>query len=83
MDYDWWERLTQQGVYFVTRLKKDMQWEEIESRTVPQNSSILKDQIIQLTSSQRNYTMKLRVVTMWDEKKKQELQFLEGVKLTV
>ncbi len=76
MDYDWWERLTQQGVYFVTRLKKDMQWEEIESRTVPQNSSILKDQIIQLTSSQRNYTMKLRVVTMWDEKKKQELQFL-------
>ncbi len=76
VDYDWWERLTQQGVYFVTRLKKDMQWEEIESRTVPQNSSILKDQIIQLTSSQRNYTMKLRVVTMWDEKKKQELQFL-------
>ena len=77
VDYDWWERLTQQGVYFVTRLKKDMQWEELESRTVPQNSSIRKDQIIQLrTSPQRNYTMKLRVVTMWDENKKQELQFL-------
>ena len=77
VDYDWWERLTQQGVYFVTRLKKDMQWDEVESRTVPQNSSILKDQIIQLrTSPQRSYPMKLRVVTMWDENKKQELQFL-------
>ena len=46
VDYDWWERLTRRGVYLVTRLKKDMQWEELESRTVPQNSSILKDQII-------------------------------------
>jgi hypothetical protein len=77
VDYDWWERLTEQGVYFVTRLKKDMQWDEVESRTVPQNSSIRKDQIIRLRPSlQRSYTMQLRVVTMWDEDKQEELQFL-------
>jgi hypothetical protein len=77
VDYGWWERLTEQGVYFVTRLKKDMQWEEVESRTVPQNSQIRKDQIIRLRPSlQHSYTMLLRVVTMWDEDKHEELQFL-------
>jgi hypothetical protein len=77
VDFDWWERLTEQGVYFVTRLKKDILWDEIESRTVPQNSQILRDQIMQLRASpQRSYPMQLRVVTMWDEKKQEELQFL-------
>jgi hypothetical protein len=77
VDYDWWERLTEQSVYFVTRLKKDLLWDELESRTVPQNSQILRDQIIQLRPSlQRSYTMQLRVVTMWNEEKQEELQFL-------
>jgi hypothetical protein len=77
VDYDWWERLTEQGVYFVTRLKKDMLWDELDSRVVPQNSHILRDQIIQLLPSlQRSYTMQLRVVTMWNEEKEEELQFL-------
>src|SRR5580658_4574013 len=30
VDFDWWERLTEQGVYFVTRLKKDLLWDEVE-----------------------------------------------------
>jgi len=77
VDYDWWEQLTVQGVYFVTRLKQDTLWDEVESRTVPQNSKIIRDQIIQLRpSSQRSYSMQLRIVTMWDEDKKEELQFL-------
>lgn len=77
VDYGWWERLTEQGVYFVTRLKKDMLWDEVESRAVPQNSKILRDQIIQLRPSlQRSYSMQLRVVTLWDEEKNEELQFL-------
>jgi len=25
VDFDWWEQLTEQGVYFVRRLKKDIQ----------------------------------------------------------
>jgi hypothetical protein len=77
VDYDWWERLTEQGVYFVTRLKKDMLWDELESRTVPQNSPILRDQMIQLRPSlQRRYSMQLRVVTMWNEEQEEELQFV-------
>src|SRR5205823_10538071 len=30
VDYDWWERLSKEGVYFVTRLKKDILWDEVE-----------------------------------------------------
>jgi len=77
VDFDWWERLTEQGVYFVTRLKRDLLWDEVSTRPVPQNSTIRKDQNIQLRASlQRSYSMQLRVVTLWDEEKQEEFQFL-------
>src|SRR5260370_27053722 len=77
VDYDWWERLTGQGVYFVTRLKKDLLWDEMGRRPVPQNSNIRQDRFIQLpASSQRSYAIRLRVVTMWGEEKHEELHFL-------
>ena len=76
VDYDWWKQLSQQGVYFVTRLKKDLQWKVLESRPVPQNSSILRDQIIEIRPYRRDYTLKLRVVTKWDAEKQEEIQFL-------
>jgi hypothetical protein len=77
VDFDWWERLTEQGVYFVTRLRKDLEWDELGTRPVPKNSTIIKDQIIQLRASQqRSYAMKLRLVTLWDEEKQEEFQFL-------
>ena len=77
VDLDWWERLTEGGVYFVTRLKKDIQYDVLEERAAPQKSDIRRDQIIQLRSSlKRSYAMKLRVVTMWNEEKQEELQFL-------
>jgi len=77
VDFDWWEKLTEQGVYFVTRLKKDIQYDVLEEQTPPEKSNIRGDQIIRLRSSlKRTYEMKLRVVTMWDEDKQEELQFL-------
>jgi transposase len=74
--YDWWKQLSQQGVYFVTRLKKDLKWKELEQRPVPQNSAMLRDQIIEIRPHRRNYALKLRVVTKWDEQKQEEIQFL-------
>jgi hypothetical protein len=41
VDYGGWEPLTKQGVYFVTRLKKDILWDEVESRKPPQNSKVI------------------------------------------
>ncbi len=74
--YDWWKQLSQQGVYFVTRLKKDLQWKVLENRSVPQNSNIVRDQIIEIRPYRRNYTLKLRIVTKWDEENQEEIQFL-------
>lgn len=74
--YDWWQQLSQQGVYFVTRLKKDLQWKVLENRPVPQNSDILRDQIIEIRPYRRNYTLKLRIVTKWDVDNQEEIQFL-------
>jgi hypothetical protein len=78
VDYDWWRELSQQGVYFVTRLKKDLQWKVLENRPVPQNSNILRDQIIEIRPYRRNYTLKLRMVTKWDVDNQEEIQFLSN-----
>src|SRR5882762_5809100 len=74
--YDWWNELSQQGVYFVTRLKKDLKWKELKRCPVPTNSAILRDQIIAIRPYRRNYTLQLRVVTKWDAEKQEEIQFL-------
>jgi len=76
VDYDWWYELDRQGVYFVTRLKKDLQWKVVENRPVPKKSDILRDQIIEIRPYRRNYTLKLRVVTKWDADNQEEIQFL-------
>jgi hypothetical protein len=47
-DYAWFNELTTQKVHFVTRLKDNADYEVMEARTVPQNSAILKDEIIML-----------------------------------
>lgn len=76
VDYGWWEQLTEQGVYFVTRLKKDILWDEVESRKPPQNSNVIRDQIIRIRPSmQYKIETKFRIVTILDEEGK-ELSFL-------
>jgi hypothetical protein len=47
-DYEWFNTLTNQKVHFVTRLKDNADCEVMEARAVPQNSAILKDEIIML-----------------------------------
>jgi hypothetical protein len=76
VDYGWWEQLTKQGVYFVTRLKKDILWDEVESRKPPQNCNVIRDQIIRIRpSAQNKMETKFRIVTILDTEGK-ELSFL-------
>ncbi len=46
MDYEWFRELTQEEVYFVTRMKENAVYEVREELKVPQNSNVVRDQII-------------------------------------
>ncbi len=48
-DYRLFAKCTDDGVYFVTRMKDNALFEVVEEHQVPQNRNILKDQTIRLT----------------------------------
>ena len=50
VDYWWYEHLTRQGVFFVTRLRHDARYQVQEARPRPQIGNILSDQTIRLGS---------------------------------
>jgi hypothetical protein len=76
VDYRWWRQMTEQGVYFVTRLKQDLKYEVIGERAVPKHSHVRRDVDIRITPHGQAYELKLRLVTIWDEDKQRELTFL-------
>jgi hypothetical protein len=76
VDYDWWEQMTAEGVYFVTRFKQDLKIEVTAEREVPQNSNVRRDQDIRIRPYRRDFTLLLRLVTIWDEEKQEEITFL-------
>lgn len=68
VDYDWFHDLTNQKVHFVTRLKDNADYEVVEERAVPQNSTILKDEIIMFHSlARKNVMLPLRRIEVRDE----------------
>ncbi|MGB7934015.1 MAG: IS4 family transposase [Gammaproteobacteria bacterium] len=51
-DYGWYNQLTQKGIFFVTRLKKNAQYRVIKRRKVARDQGVSSDQIIEFTGSQ-------------------------------
>ena len=45
-DYQWFTSLTQQGVYFVTRLKENADYGVVEKREVPPGRGVLRDEVV-------------------------------------
>jgi len=76
VDYEWWKQMTEEGVYFVTRLKQDLKYEVIGERAVPQNSNVRQDVDIRIQPYRKDFELRLRLVTIWDEDKQRELTFL-------
>lgn len=78
VDYALFGRWTSQGVYFVTRLKDNADYEVIDQRPVPMHSRILADQTIRLTSAKAAMSCPdpLRRIAVWDEKNQRELVLL-------
>ncbi len=76
-DYGWWLSLTRGRVHFVTRLKDDADYGVVEQRKVPDNSQIVRDEVILLTSQQGiGPEARLRRIEVWVEEKQETMVFL-------
>jgi Transposase DDE domain/Domain of unknown function (DUF4372) len=77
VDTAWWQKLDDEGVYFVTRFKSDLKIEVLEDLPVPKTGGILRDQIVRLCGQRSSQcTVRLRLITKWDEERQEEIQFL-------
>lgn len=77
-DYRLFSDWTDQGIFFVTRLKDNAVFEVVEERSLPQFRNILADQIIRLTGPQADKKCDhlLRRVVVWDEEHDREIVLL-------
>jgi len=68
-DYKLFSQWTDNGIYFVTRLKGNALYRIIANRPVPQNRNILADHVIRLTGqkAEEKCPHLLRRVVVWDE----------------
>jgi hypothetical protein len=66
LDFKWFRRLHQDGVFFVTRTKKDTRYEIVEQRQVTPGKKIVSDELIRLTSrrARKSYPETLRLITL-------------------
>jgi hypothetical protein len=78
VDYKWYQRLTDDGVFFVTRLRHDAHYRVLEERPVPQNRHIRKDEIIQLGSPHYRQAGRLRRVEVWIPERQELLVLLSN-----
>jgi IS4 transposase len=77
-DYILFGKWTGQGVFFVTRMKDNAVYEVIETRDIPQNRHILKDEVIRLTGvkAEQRCPYLLRKIEAYDPEKKEFFVFL-------
>jgi hypothetical protein len=76
-DYTWFERLTAEGVFFVTRMKDNTDYIVVEDQPLPRRAGLLRDQIICLTqhATQEKPTF-LRRIEFHDPAQERVLVFL-------
>jgi len=76
-DYDWWLSLTQQKVFFVTRLKDNADYQVVEKRAVPERSQVLKDEVIFLYKlAAKEEECFLRRIEVWVEERQEVMVFV-------
>jgi hypothetical protein len=76
IDYGWFQSLTEAGVFFVTRMRRDMVYRVVEERAVPQNRQVLADQVVSLGSHNHRLKVPLRRLEVWQEEQQERLVFL-------
>jgi len=78
IDYELFAKWTEEGVYFVTRMKRNAAYRVIEENPLPENRNVVKDQIVEFTghasSSRCPYPM--RIVEIVDKETGEIVTFL-------
>jgi Domain of unknown function (DUF4372)/Transposase DDE domain len=76
-DYNWWLELTQEQVWFVTRLKDRADYAVVEKRAVPEKGNVLKDETIALIKlAAEGKDCWLRRIEVWVEEKQEVMVFV-------
>jgi IS4 transposase len=78
VDYEWFRELTQEEVYFVTRMKEKAVYEVKAELQVPQDRNVVSDPIIYFPRLAREGEdpVLFRRVEIWDEEKQESIVFL-------
>jgi IS4 transposase len=78
IDYALFGNWTENGIYFVTRLKDNADYLVLDELQVPKNRNILADQLILLTGyyTQRKCSHLLRRVVAWDKENQRKIVLL-------
>jgi hypothetical protein len=78
IDFRLFNAWTQKGIFFVTRLKDNTQYEVVGSYPIPVNRNILSDQIILFTGpkAKEDCPHKMRRLVVWDPKEEREIVIL-------
>lgn len=77
VDYKQYQTWTEDGIYFVTRIKDNAVWKSDKEFDVPDTTDegIIKDEKIQMKDKD-NQTFYLRRVAFWDDEKKRVFEFI-------
>lgn len=80
LDFIMLNRWNKEGVYFVTRLKKNIKFKRLKERDLPDNrhEHILVDEYIELSEEEtaQKYPQKLRRVVVFNEEKNETIELL-------
>lgn len=68
VDYERFDRMTDDGLFFVSRLKKNAITRTIESFQLPSDSSVTKDEMVYLGTTQNRAENVFRLIEVFDTK---------------
>jgi len=77
-DFKLFSKWTEEGVWFVSRLKRNADYYVVEERPVPKTGNILADELIRFAGRKavKNCPHVLRRVVVWDPKKLEEIELI-------
>jgi len=77
-DYRLFATWTEEGIFFVTRLKENADFEVVDERITPRNLNLFSDQLIRFTGyyAQKKCPHVLRRIVVWDDQNDRQIVLL-------